>query len=194
MHASGMAVVKHNFVAPPGAQSPMVFERVFTELVMQSRPSLVSAPPYRAPLQSHLADPAYKDDAGISSDEEDQDDDVAEEGEEEDKDLVPHLLTLPFPISLTRSDPRELRTRDSTSHSCTLQPPASSSSSFPYTPTSSLRNGNLKLCTHYLLFRPLHLPQLRLLCPALRPHRKEDSSSAGAISSLHYPTTRILLS
>ncbi|KAG2141147.1 phosphatidylserine decarboxylase-domain-containing protein [Suillus bovinus] len=44
-HASGMAVVKLGFVAPPGVQSPMAFERVFAELVKRSRPSLVSAPP-----------------------------------------------------------------------------------------------------------------------------------------------------
>ncbi|KIK43147.1 hypothetical protein CY34DRAFT_804151 [Suillus luteus UH-Slu-Lm8-n1] len=86
-HASGMAVVKLGFVTPPGAQSPMAFERVFAELVKRSRPSLVSAPPTEGigTLRSHLTGPAYEDDGGISSDEED--DDAVEEGEDEDEDL-----------------------------------------------------------------------------------------------------------
>lgn len=90
-HASGMAIVKLGFVAPPGAQSPMAFERVFAELVKRSRPSLVSAPPTEGigTLRSHLTGPAYEDDGGISSDEEDHDDDdVVEEGEEEDRKSV----------------------------------------------------------------------------------------------------------
>lgn len=89
-HASGLAIVKLGFVVPPGAQSPLAFERVFAELVKRSRPSLVSAPPTEGigTLRSHLTGPAYEDDGGISSDEEDQDDDdVVEEGEEEDEEL-----------------------------------------------------------------------------------------------------------
>ncbi|KAG0700175.1 phosphatidylserine decarboxylase-domain-containing protein [Suillus ampliporus] len=100
-HASGMAVIKLGFVAPPGAQSAMDFERVFAELVRRSRPSLVSAPPTEGigTMRSHLTGPAYEDDGGISSDEED-DDDVVEEGEEGDEDPVPHLSRLYLSPSL----------------------------------------------------------------------------------------------
>lgn len=111
-HASGMAVVKLGFIAPPGAQSPMAFERVFAELVKRSRPSLVSAPPTEGigTLRSHLTGPAYEDDGGISSDEEDQDDDdVAEEGEEEDEDLVLHLSRLYISPSLLQDQSLENR-------------------------------------------------------------------------------------
>lgn len=111
-HASGMAVVKLGFVAPPGVQSPMAFERVFAELVKRSRPSLVSAPPTEGigTLPSHLTGPAYEDDGGISSDEEDQDDDdVVEEGEEEDEGLVLHLSNLYLSPSLLPDQTREHR-------------------------------------------------------------------------------------
>ncbi|KAG1727715.1 phosphatidylserine decarboxylase-domain-containing protein [Suillus lakei] len=115
-HASGMAVVKLGFVAPPGAQSPMAFERVFAELVKRSRPSLVSAPPTEGigTLRSHLSGPAYEDDGGISSDEEDQDDDdVVEEGEEEDEDILAHLSRLYLSPSLLQDQTHnpELETR-----------------------------------------------------------------------------------
>lgn len=109
-HASGMAIVKLGFVAPPGAQSPMAFERVFAELVKRSRPSLVSAPPTEGigTLRSHLTGPAYEDDGGISSDEEDHDDDVAEEGEEEeDEDPLLHLSRLYLSPSLLQDQTHE---------------------------------------------------------------------------------------
>lgn len=103
-HASGMAVVKLGFVTPPGAQSPMAFERVFAELVKRSRPSLVSAPPTEGigTLRSHLTGPAYEDDGGISSDEED--DDAVEEGEDEDEDLSRLYLSPSLLQDQTRED------------------------------------------------------------------------------------------
>lgn len=103
-HASGMAVVKLGFVAPPGARSPMAFERVFAELVKRSRPSLVSAPPTEGigTLRSHLTGPAYEDDGGISSDEED--DDAVEEGEDEDEDLSRLYLSPSLLQHQTRED------------------------------------------------------------------------------------------
>lgn len=103
-HASGMAVVKLGFVTPPGAQSPMAFERVFAELVKRSRPSLVSAPPTEGigTLRSHLTGPAYEDDGGISSDEED--DDAVEEGEDEDEDLSRLYLSPSLLQNQTRED------------------------------------------------------------------------------------------
>lgn len=97
-HASGVAIVKLGFVVPPGAHSPMAFERVFAELVKRSRPSLVSAPPTEGigTLRSHLTGPAYEDDGGISSDEEDQDDDdVVEEGEEDEELQLSRLYLSP---------------------------------------------------------------------------------------------------
>lgn len=103
-HASGMAVVKLGFVVPPGARSPMAFERVFAELVKRSRPSLVSAPPTEGigTLRSHLTGPAYEDDGGISSDEED--DDAVEEGEDEDEDLSRLYLSPSLLQNQTRED------------------------------------------------------------------------------------------
>ncbi|KAG2062675.1 hypothetical protein BDR04DRAFT_1164798 [Suillus decipiens] len=118
-------MVKLGFVVAPGAQSPMAFERVFAELIKGSRLSLVSAPPTEgiSTLRSHLSGPAYEDDGGTSSDEEDQgNNDVVEEGEVEDEELqLSSLYLSPYLLQ----DQIKWKFRDSTSHGDSLQPPAS---------------------------------------------------------------------